>query len=123
MAMLIPTRTSFATGLPKTILILQSYGQNFKPWSEYSKALRQELERRSPRRLIIQEFSVITARAEEEKAEYQFVEYLRALFVRPPDLIVAFGAPGAAFVQTHRKDLFPGVPLILAAIEERRVQF
>ena len=122
-AMLIPTRTSFAADQPKTILILQSYGQNFKPWSEYSKALRQELEQRSPRRLIIQEFSVITARAEEEKAEYQFVDYLRALFVhRSPDLIVAFGAPGAAFAQTHRKELFPGAPLILAAIEERRVQ-
>ena len=45
MAMLIPTRTSFAADEPKTVLILHSYGQNFKPWSEYSKALRQELER------------------------------------------------------------------------------
>ncbi len=122
-AMFIQTRTSFAADEPKTVLILHSYGQNFKPWSEYSKALRQELERRSPRRLIIQDFSVITARAEEEKAEYQFVDYLRALFVhRSPDLIVAFGAPGAAFAQTHRKELFPGAPMILAAIEERRVQ-
>ncbi len=123
MAMLIPTRTSFAADEPKTVLILHSYGQNFKPWSEYSKALRQELERRSPWRLIIQDFSVITARAEEQNAEYQFVDYLRALFVhRSPDLIVAFGAPGAAFAQTHRKELFPGTPLILAGIEERRVQ-
>jgi len=122
-ANLIPTRASFAAAEPKTVLILQSYGQNFKPWSEYSKALRQELERRSPSRLIIQDFSVITARGEEESAEYQFVDYLRALFVnRSPDLIVAFGAPGAAFAQTHRKELFPGVPLILAGIEERRVQ-
>src|SRR5258705_12146266 len=91
MANLIPTRTSFAADEPKTVLILHSYGQNFKPWSEYSKALRQELERRSPWRLIIQDFSVITARAEEQNAEYQFVDYLRALFVhRSPDLIVAF---------------------------------
>jgi signal transduction histidine kinase len=123
MAMLIPTRTSIAADEPKTILILQSYGQNFRPWSEYSKALRQELERRSPQRLIIQEFSVIRARAEKEDAERQFVDYLRALFVQhSPDLIVAFGAPGAAFAQTHRKELFPGAPLVMAAIEERRVQ-
>ncbi len=66
---------------------------------------------------------MITARAEEQNAEHQFVDYLRALFVhRSPDLIVAFGAPGAAFAQTHRKELFPGTPLILAGIEERRVQ-
>src|SRR6516225_4854566 len=51
-ANLIPTQASFAAAEPKTVLILQSYGQNFKPWSEYSKALRQELERRSPSRLI-----------------------------------------------------------------------
>ena len=122
-ANLIPTRASFAAAEPKTVLILQSYGQNFKPWSEHSKVIRQELERRSPSRLIIQDFSVITARAEEENAEYEFVDYLHALFVhRAPDLIVTFGAPGAAFAQTHRKELFPGVPLILAGIEERRVQ-
>jgi hypothetical protein len=123
MAILIPTQTSFAAAQPKTVLILHSYGQNFKPWSEYAKALRQELQQRSPWKLIIQDFSVITARAEELNPEYQFVDYLRALFVhRSPDLIVAFGAPGAAFAQTHRKELFPGVPLILAGIEERRVQ-
>ena len=102
---------------PKTVLILQSCGQNFKPWSEYSKALRQELERRSPWRLIIQDFSV-TALDEQENAENQLVDYLRALFVHSsPDLIVTFGATGAAFAQTHRKELFPGAP-----IEERRVQ-
>jgi signal transduction histidine kinase len=123
MAMLIPMRVSVATAEPKTVLILHSYGQSFKPWSEYYKAFRQELQQRSPWRLIIQEFSVITARAEEEKAEEEFVDYLRALFVhRSPDLIVAFGAPSASFAQTHRKELFPDVPLILAAIEERRVQ-
>ena len=66
---------------------------------------------------------MITAHAEMENAEGQLVEYLRALFVhRSPDLIVAFGAPGAAFAQTHRKELFPGAPLVLAAIEERRIQ-
>ncbi len=123
MGILIPTQTSFAAAEPKTVLILHSYGQNFKPWSEYAKALRQELQQRSPWKLIIQDFSVITARAEELNPEYQFVDYLRALFVHSsPDLIVAFGAPGGAFAQTHRKELFPGVPLILAAIEERRVQ-
>jgi signal transduction histidine kinase len=123
MALLFATRASFAAAEPKTILILQSYGQNFKPWSEYSKAFRQELERRSPWRLIIHEFSVVTARGEEDKAEYQLADYLRSIFAnRPPDLMVTFGAPGAAFAQTHRKEIFPGVPLILASIEPRRVQ-
>jgi signal transduction histidine kinase len=108
---------------PKTVLVLNSYGQDSKPWSEYSKALRQELERRSPWRMIIQDFSVITARGKEEVAEYQLVDYLRSVFInRSPDLIVAFGGPGVGFAQTHRKELFPGVPLILASVEQRRVK-
>ena len=47
-----------AAAEPKTIVVLHSYGQNFKPWSEYSKALRQELERRSSWPLIVDDFSV-----------------------------------------------------------------
>jgi hypothetical protein len=62
-ANLIPTRASFAAEA-KTVLVLHSYGQDSKPWSEYSKALRQELERRSPWQLNIQNFSVISARGE-----------------------------------------------------------
>ncbi|HWX29326.1 MAG TPA: histidine kinase dimerization/phospho-acceptor domain-containing protein [Steroidobacteraceae bacterium] len=55
--------------------------------------------------------------------EREFAEYLSALFVhRSPDLVVAFGAPGGAFVQRHRKDLFDAIPMILTAIEQRRVQ-
>ena len=60
-----PTRTSIAADEPKTVLILQSFDQNSKPWSEYSKALRQELEGRSPWPVIIEEVSVITARADD----------------------------------------------------------
>ena len=70
-----------AAAEPKTIVVLHSYGQNFKPWSEYSKALRQELERRSSWPLIIDDFSVTTARINDENVEREFAEYLSALFV------------------------------------------
>jgi signal transduction histidine kinase len=112
-----------AAAEPKTIVVLHPYGQNFKPWSEYSKALQQELERRSSWPLIIDDFSITTARGNDENVEREFTEYLSALFVhRSPDLVVAFGAPGGAFVQRHRKDLFNATPTILTAIEQRRVQ-
>jgi hypothetical protein len=104
-------------------MILHSYGQSFKPWSEYAKALRQELESRSPWPLDIQDFSVITARAENEKAEVEFAEYLEALFSdHAPDVIVAFGAPAAGFVQRHRAGLFQNTPMVLTAVDQRRVQ-
>jgi signal transduction histidine kinase len=78
-ALALATAESVAATAPKRIVFLHSYGQNFKPWSEYARALRQELDRRSRWPLVIEDFSVITARAEDENAEVQFVEYLRDL--------------------------------------------
>lgn len=123
MAALLSTPASFATVEPKTVLILQSFGQSSKPWSEYSKALRQELESRSPWPLVIQEVALIMTTSDEQNAESQFVGYLHALFDnRPPDLIVAFGAPGGAFVARHRHDLFRALPMVLTTIDARRLQ-
>ncbi len=46
----------------------------------------------------------------------------RSTLQRPPDLIVAFGGPAARFVQRHRADLYPTTPMLLAAVELRRVE-
>jgi signal transduction histidine kinase len=112
-----------AAAEPRRVVVLHSYGQNFRPWSEYAKALRQELDRQSPWPLDIQDFSLITARTQDENAEVQFAAYLGALFSRQgPDVLVALGAPAAAFVQRHRSELFPATPMVLTAVDERRVQ-
>jgi signal transduction histidine kinase len=112
-----------AAAEPRRVVVLHSYGQNFRPWSEYAKALRQELDRQSPWPLDIQDFSLITARTQNENAEVQFAAYLGALFSRQgPDVLVALGAPAAAFVQRHRSELFPATPMVLTAVDERRVQ-
>ena len=107
---------------PKKILFLHSYGPNFQPWATWSREIRSELNRQSPWPLDIQEYSLVTARDGDDAAEAKFVEYLKALYAqRPPDLIVALGAPAARFVQRHRADLFPTTPMLLAAVEVRRV--
>ena len=65
---------------------------------------------------------MITARNRDQNGEAQFAEYLNALFSqRAPDIIVAFGAPAAAFVQRHRASLFPTAPMVLTAVDQRRV--
>ncbi|MDH2384983.1 ATP-binding protein [Bradyrhizobium sp. CER78] len=111
-----------AADKPKHIIVLQSNGQNFKPWSEYLKAFRQELERQSPLPTVVQTFPVAIA-PDSESAERQLAEYLNALYLNnPPDLIVAFGAPAAGFAQRHRAGLFPATPMLLAAIDARRIQ-
>ena len=108
---------------PKEVLFLHSFGQNFQPWATWSREIRNELNRQSPWPLDIQQFSLVTARNGDPAAEPKFIAYLEALYARRrPDLIVALGAPAARFVQQHRADLFPATPMLLAAVEERRVE-
>jgi signal transduction histidine kinase len=70
------------------------------------------------------ENSLVTARFSDEDPDAPFVEYLSALFAkRPLDLIVSIGAPAADFVQRHRRRLFPTTPMVLTAVDQRRVQY
>jgi signal transduction histidine kinase/ABC-type uncharacterized transport system substrate-binding protein len=108
----------------KRVLLLHSFGQDFKPWSEYARSIRSELQRQSPWQLDITDHSLVTARSSDEDPEVPFVAYLSALFAKQqPDLIVSVGAPAAAFVQRHRAQLFANTPMVFTAVDERRVQF
>ena len=107
----------------KRVMMLHSFGRDFKPWIEYAKAIRTELDRQSPWPLEIIDHSLLTARSSDENPEGPFIEYLRALSAtRPLDLIVCIGAPAARFVQRHRRQLFATTPMIFTAVEQRRVQ-
>ena len=109
---------------PKRVMLLHSFGRDFKPWSDYARTIRSELVRQSPWPLDITDHSLVTARSSDENSEAAFVEYLRALFAkRTPDLIVSIGAPAAAFVQRQRQQLFPTTPMVFTAVDQRRVQF
>ena len=108
----------------KRVVLLHSFGQDFKPWSEYARSIRSELQRQSPWQLEITDHSLVTARSRNEDPEVPFVAYLSALFAeQQPDLIVCIGAPAAVFVQRHRPRLFANIPMVFTAVEERRVQF
>jgi hypothetical protein len=88
----------------KGVLILHSVGREFRPWNEYAKQIRAELDRQSPWPLDVREHSLESARSGDTNPELPFVQYLRALYAeRVPDLIVAVGAPAAAFVRRHRQ--------------------
>jgi len=107
----------------KRVLMLNSFGRDFKPWSEYARKIRAELDQQSPWPVEISDHSLMTARSDQDP-EGPFVEYLRALHAkRPPDLIVSLGAPAVAFVQRHRQDLFANTPMVFTAVEQRRVRY
>ena len=107
----------------KEVLILQSFGREFRPWNEYAKQIRAELDRQSPWPLDVREHALETACSGKLNPELPFVEYLGALYAdHAPDLIVAIGAPAAAFIQRHRQQLFPTAPVLFTAIEQRRLE-
>src|SRR3954454_13673370 len=108
----------------KRVIILHSFGRDFKPWNEYAVNIRTELGRQSQWKLDIQDHSLMAARTDDEDPYVAFVGYLAALYAKDaPDLIVSIGAPAANFVQRYRKQLFPAVPMVFTGVEQRRIQW
>ena len=106
----------------KRVLVLHSFGREFRPWSEYARAIKSELERQSQWPLDIQEHALLTARFNNPGPEAPFVEYLQSLYQGAlPDIVLTIGAPAARFAQRYRAKLFPDTPLVLAAVESRLV--
>jgi hypothetical protein len=104
--------------------MLHSFGRDSKPWSEYARNIRAEVEQQSLWPLEISDHSLMAASSGDEKSEAPLAEYLRALHAEyPPDVIVSIGAPAVAFVQRHRQQLFPATPMVFTAVEQRRVRY
>lgn len=106
----------------KRVLVLHSFGREFRPWSEYARAIKAELERQSPWPLDIQEHTLLTARFNSPGSEAPFVEYLASLYQgMQPDIVISIGAPAARFLQRYRSKLFPDTPMVLTVVEQRLV--
>jgi signal transduction histidine kinase len=115
--------TGEAFSEPKRVLLLNSFGRDFAPWSEYARTFREELTRQSPDPIDLYDTSLATARFPDVE-EGPFVEYLRALFAkRQLDLVVAIGSPAVGFVQQHRQELFPSISAVYTGVEQRRVSY
>ena len=119
------TSTPSATaGEPKRVMMLHSFGPRFRPWSDYAVAIRSEINRQSRKSVDFVDHALVNARVSDAQSEAPFVDYLSALYAgHPLDLIIAFGGPAAAFVQQHRQQLFPKVPMVITAVDHRRVQY
>jgi signal transduction histidine kinase len=102
------------------VLIVHSFGREFAPWNAVSSGFRTELARQSAAPIEFLDASLQGARFADGAAETSFVAYLRALFAdRRPDLLVSIGGPSVTFLQRHRDNLFPEVPLLIAGVDQR----
>jgi signal transduction histidine kinase/ABC-type uncharacterized transport system substrate-binding protein len=118
------TVTSSHADEAKRVLMLHSFGLRFKPWTDYAQITRSEITKNAHRPVDFNDHSLLTAGLSDDRSDTPFVEYLHALYKdRPPDLIIALGAPAANFVQRYRDRIFPGSPMLFTAVEQRRVQY
>ena len=121
---LVLAATDAAAAEHRKVVILHSVGPEFRPWNEYAKQIRAELERLSPWTLDVREYSLESARSGDANSEPSFVQYLNALYAdHVPNLVVAIGAPAAAFFRRHREHLFPKTPALFTAIDQRRINY
>nr|WP_246791480.1 sensor histidine kinase [Bradyrhizobium commune] len=111
-----------ARGELRRVLVLHSFGREFRPWSEYARSIKAGLEQQSRWPLDIQEHTLLTARFNSPGPEAPFVDYLHSLYEgAPPDIVLSIGAPAARFVQRYRQKLFPEIPMVLTVVEQRLV--
>ncbi|KJC37688.1 ATPase [Bradyrhizobium sp. LTSP857] len=111
-----------ARGELKRVLVLHSFGREFRPWSEYARSIKAGLEQQSRWPLDIQEHALLSARFNNPGPEAPFVDYLHSLYEgAPPDIVLSIGAPAARFVQRYRQTLFPDTPIVLTVVEQRLV--
>ena len=105
---------------PKRVLLLHSYGQDLAPYSDLSLVFRDELTQNLGEPVDLVEVSLVTAGAGASLGDQPFVDYLQALLVgRKPDLVVPIGAIASSFAQRQRQRLFPDVPTLYAAVDDR----
>jgi signal transduction histidine kinase len=116
------TALASASAEPKRVLLLDSFGPSFSPYSAFIANFRRDLAQQSSDAVDFFEVSLSTARFAEGEGENPFVEYLNALFVgRRPDLVITIGAPAAGFLQRSRQRVFPSSPALFAAVDQRRL--
>ena len=113
-----------ASGEPKRVLLLHSFGPQFVPWVFMAAEFREQLFKQSPDKIDLYEASLEGARFLQTEDEGPTVDYLTNLFrTRKLDLIVTVGAPAARFVQKYRQQFFPSIPIVIGGPEQRAIDY
>lgn len=107
----------------RRVLLIHSFARDFAPFSSVAHRFRSELTRQNQQPVEFFEASLQTIQPGETAQVEALVAFLAATFRdSPPDLVVPMGAPAAIFYQTHRDRLFPGVPMLVAGADQRRLK-
>lgn len=112
--------SSLAVSPVRQVLVLQSFDRGNMTLDHLTGNFRVDLDQRAGRPVNVVEV-VVGPTGFVGAPEQVVVDYIRSTFAdRPkPDLIVTFAGPAAVFARKYRHQLFPEVPLLLAAVDQR----
>jgi signal transduction histidine kinase len=106
----------------KRVLFLHSFGRDSAPYDATVAAIRAELNRDSSDPIAIYDASLDAGRASEFEVQQSFLELLRRRYADlQPDVVITIGPPAADFFLQNREAIFPGVPVVVAALDVRFV--
>jgi len=109
---------------PSRVLLLHSFARDFAPTDAFSETFRTELAQQMGGAVIYYDINLESARFDGGQPEGPFASYLVSLFASNRlDLIVPIAGPAARFAQAHRAYLFPDTPMLIAATEQRHINF
>jgi len=108
---------------PKRVLIFSSFGRDMAPSNATAVSFRTALVRELAEPVDLDDATVDAARFGEPKQETTFVNLLQQRFAgRKLDLVVALSVPATSFVTRYRERLFGTTPLLITAIDQRRLR-
>jgi signal transduction histidine kinase len=111
-----------AHAAPRRVLLLYSYEREFSHFT-FAKLFRPELTRGSSDAIEFVEVTLQTVRGSRNEPDEATLLNLRQLLGdRRMDLVVPIGGPAASFAQHFKDRLFPGAPVLLAAVDQRFVE-
>jgi PAS domain S-box-containing protein len=105
---------------PRHVVLLQSFERGNIVLDDFTSTLRKLMGERSPEPVTFMEF-IVSPAGFQAIPEQAMLEFLRSSYAnRPkPDLVITTGGPAAMFARRNRKELFPDVPLLYGAVDQR----
>ena len=106
----------------KDVLIVQSFGNDFAPFTALSSSFRSALARSWPGPVQFREVSLEITSQGGDAGDGPLFSYIQAVVAdRRPDLAVMIAGPASRFGLLHRQSLFPSTPVLLAGPDQRLV--
>ncbi|HEX6066897.1 MAG TPA: hypothetical protein VFZ04_21825, partial [Longimicrobiales bacterium] len=118
--LLIDVSSSQAQSETKQVLLLQSVSRGNLTLDRFTGTFRVSLDQQAGKPINVVQI-VVGPTGFVGASDQATVDYIRAMYAdrQPPHLIMTVGGPAAVFARQHRRQLFPGKPLLFAALDQR----